>query len=87
LEEWTTNTSSYASYLIYNEVFKRLLVVKAPRLGQYKRGKDFLIMVAQWMKISDHPNIQTIHFIEMMNDTPQLAMEYISAGSLERSLP
>lgn len=58
--------------------------IKAPRPGQYRDTKNFLTMVSQWLKISDHPNIQTIHYIEMVNETPQLALEYISAASIER---
>lgn len=86
LEEWTSNTSSYSGYLVYNEVFKKLISIKAPRVGQYRNTKDFLVMIAQWKKISDHPNIHTIHYIELLNDTPQLALEYLTAGTIERIL-
>lgn len=86
LEEWTQDTTSYATYLIYNDVFRKLISIKAPRTGQFRRTKDFLVMVSLWMKISDHPNIQTIHYIEMLNETPQVAMEYMAAATLERSL-
>lgn len=84
LENWTHDQSSYATYLIYNDVFRKLVTIKAPRTGQFRRTKDFLIMVSLWMKISDYPNIQTIHYIEMLNETPQVAMEYMAAATLER---
>lgn len=86
LEDWSTDTSTYRQYIVFNEIFKRNMIVKCVREGQYKRFKDFLIMVSLWMKISDHPNIPTIHYIEYLNDTPLITTEYIANANIERKI-
>lgn len=86
VEDWTIDSISFQTFLIYNEIFKKLILVKSPRPGQYKRLKDFMVMIGLWLKISDHPNIQTIHYIEILNDTPQIALEYMATATLERIL-
>ncbi len=85
LEDWTTVTAAYKTYIVFNEIFKRNMIVKCVRENQYLKYKDFLIMVSLWMKISDHPNIPTIHYIEYLNDTPLITMEYVANASIERN--
>lgn len=85
LENWTTEKSSYCTFLVYNEVFKKKMIIKHPRPGQFKSFKDFVVAVGGWKRISDHPNIPTIHFIETLNTNRTIVMEYISSTTLERS--
>lgn len=84
IEEWTREVDPYCTFLIYNEVFQRFMIMKTPREGQFKKVEDFIVMVSLWKKISDHPNIPTIHYIEMINERPLIALEYHSTATIEK---
>lgn len=85
IEDWTVDNVAYQTFLAYNEIFRKFVLIKTPRPGQFKRLKDFMVMISLWLKISDHPNIQSIHYIEMLNDTPQIALEYMASATIERN--
>jgi len=60
------------------------MVYKGPQEGRFFDITDFLIVCALWQKISDHPNIITVHYIESINNIPFLGLEYVPCASLEQ---
>ena len=83
LEDWTTPETSYCTYLVYNEVFQRQMLVKTVRDGQYKDLTKYQILLSLWKRISDHPNIPTVYYIELINNIPCVSVEYTNLASLE----
>jgi hypothetical protein len=84
LEDFTSEQSSYRTFLVYNETFKRLMIVRTTHEGQFREIKDVIVGNNMWMRISDHPNIQTMHYIEAINKSAVMACEYVAAVSIER---
>lgn len=85
IEEWGTEFSSYNTYLVYNSVFHKKMIVKTLKEGRYKEKVDFLTTVSMWRKISDHPNILSIYYIEYLNSIPFISLEYLSSVSIQRN--
>lgn len=84
LEDFTTEQSSYKTFLVFNETFKRLMIVRTTHDGQFREMKDVIVGNNMWMRISDHPNIQTMHYIEAINKSAVMACEYVAAISIQR---
>ena len=61
-----------------------MMVYKGPQEGRFFDMTDFLVICALWQKISDHPNIVTVHYVENINDVPFLGLEYVPCASLEQ---
>ena len=83
LEDWTSADSNFCTYLIYNHVFQRKMILKCARDGQYRDLTKYQILLSLWKRISDHPNVPTIHYIELINDTPCLSLEYTTVVTLD----
>lgn len=85
LQDWTkSEDDAWRVFLVYNYVFQKMMVYKGPQEGRFFDMTDFLIICALLQKISDHPNIITVHYIESINNIPFLGTEYIPCASLEQ---
>merc|ERR1712100_296096 len=45
---------------------------------------DFLTNAALWKKVSDHPNIMQIYFVENINSLPYIGLEYCPSVNLDQ---
>jgi serine/threonine protein kinase len=85
IEDWTKGyKNSFCTWFVYNLAFRRLMVLKSPQRDRFTTNIDFLTNAAMWKKVSDHPNIIQVHFVENINAVPYIALEYTPSASLDQ---
>ena len=68
---------------MYNIIFEKVLVFEGPSITRFTDFTDFKRVTNLWKGISNHPNILSMLYIEIINGHPYKNIEYIPNNNLD----